>query len=86
MEASLCNFIEPGDRVLVAVNGYFGERLCTMAQRYGAEVDRLEKPWGEVFDPAEIAGALRSKTYKSAGAGARRDLYRRFTARHRRDR
>lgn len=64
MEASLCNFIEPGDRVLVAVNGYFGERLCTMAQRYGAEVDRLEKPWGEVFDPAEIAGALRSKTYK----------------------
>lgn len=52
MEAALCNFIEPGDRVLIAVNGYFGERLCDMAGRYGAQVDRLECPWGEVFDPA----------------------------------
>src|SRR3990170_5016441 len=43
MEASLCNFIEPGDAVLVAVMGYFGERLFEMATRYGAEVDRLER-------------------------------------------
>ena len=64
MEAALCNFIEPGDRVLVAVMGYFGERVYTMAQRYGAEVDRLEKPWGEVFDPDELAGALRAKPYQ----------------------
>lgn len=64
MEAALCNFIEPGDRVLVAIKGYFGERLYTMAQRYGAEVDRLEKPWGEVFDPDEIAVALQAKPYQ----------------------
>ncbi len=64
MEASLCNFIEPGDAVLVAVNGYFGLRLADMASRYGAEVDTLERPWGEVFDPDEIKMALRRRKYK----------------------
>ncbi|KAA3644639.1 MAG: alanine--glyoxylate aminotransferase family protein [Chloroflexi bacterium] len=64
MEAALVNFIEPGDRVLVAVNGYFGERLCDMAGRYGAEVDRIDRPWGEVFDPQEIADALKKNNYK----------------------
>lgn len=64
MEAALCNFIEPGDRVLVAVNGYFGERMVDMAGRYGAVVDRLERPWGQVFDPTEIAAALHGRSYK----------------------
>jgi alanine-glyoxylate transaminase/serine-glyoxylate transaminase/serine-pyruvate transaminase len=64
MEASLCNFIEPGDKVLVAVMGYFGERLVEMATRYGAEVTRIDRPWGEVFDPAEIEAALKKDNYK----------------------
>ncbi len=64
MEAALVNFIEPGDNVLIGVNGYFGERLCDMAGRLGANVDRLERPWGEVFDPDEVASALRQKAYK----------------------
>ncbi|HFC09417.1 MAG TPA: alanine--glyoxylate aminotransferase family protein [Chloroflexi bacterium] len=64
MEASLCNFIEPGDAVLIAINGYFGMRLADMASRYGAEVDTLERPWGEVFDPDEIRMALRRRKYK----------------------
>jgi alanine-glyoxylate transaminase/serine-glyoxylate transaminase/serine-pyruvate transaminase len=64
MEAALCNFIEPGDRVLVAVNGYFGGRMIDMAERYGAQVDRIERPWGEVFDPDEIAAALKKQQYK----------------------
>lgn len=64
MEAALVNFIEPGDNVLIGVNGYFGERLCDMAGRLGAHVDRLERPWGEVFDPDEIASALGRKPYK----------------------
>jgi alanine-glyoxylate transaminase/serine-glyoxylate transaminase/serine-pyruvate transaminase len=34
MEAALSNFIEPGDNVLIAVLGYFGERLFEMASRY----------------------------------------------------
>jgi alanine-glyoxylate transaminase/serine-glyoxylate transaminase/serine-pyruvate transaminase len=64
MEAALCNFIEPGDRVLVASIGYFGERLSDMAGRYGAQVDRVDRPWGQVFDPAEIEAALQGKRYK----------------------
>jgi len=64
MEASLCNFIEKGDRVLIAINGYFGERLFEMAGRYGAQVDRLDQPWGQVFDPSEIETALKGKNYK----------------------
>ncbi len=64
MEAALCNFIEPGDKVLVAVCGYFGERIIDMATRYGAEVDRVDRSWGEVFEPGEIDTALAKKQYK----------------------
>ena len=53
METALCNFIEPGDDVLIAIQGFFGERLADMAARYGADVDRVEKPWGEIFSPEE---------------------------------
>ncbi len=58
MEATIANLVEPGDVVLVGVNGYFGERLCEMASRYGGDVRRLEKPWGEVFSLIEIQEAL----------------------------
>ncbi|MCJ7537886.1 MAG: alanine--glyoxylate aminotransferase family protein [Anaerolineales bacterium] len=64
MEAALCNFIEPGDNVLIAVMGYFGERMVEMAGRYGAQVDRIDRPWGEAFDPDEIKTALNQKKYK----------------------
>ncbi|MFH0825183.1 MAG: alanine--glyoxylate aminotransferase family protein [Pseudomonadota bacterium] len=58
MEAALANTVEPGDVVLLGVNGYFGERLCDMASRYGADVRRLEKPWGTVFTLEEIKASL----------------------------
>jgi alanine-glyoxylate transaminase/serine-glyoxylate transaminase/serine-pyruvate transaminase len=64
MEAALCNFIEPGDSVLIGVNGYFGERLCDVASRYGAEVRRVERPWGDVFAVEDIERALREKPAK----------------------
>ncbi len=64
METALANFIEPGDSVLICVNGYFGERMCEMAARLGAEVHRLERPWGEVFTPEEIDAALKEHPAK----------------------
>jgi alanine-glyoxylate transaminase/serine-glyoxylate transaminase/serine-pyruvate transaminase len=64
MESTMANFIEPGDTILIGVNGYFGERLCDMASRYGAVVHRLDKPWGESFDPQEIDAALRKQPAK----------------------
>ena len=58
MEATLANTVEPGDRVLVAVKGYFGNRLVDMAGRYRADVRVVEKPWGEAFSLEELEAAL----------------------------
>ena len=58
MEATLANTIEPGEKVLVAVKGYFGLRLADMAGRYRAEVVTIEKPWGEAFSLDELEQAL----------------------------
>ncbi|MEB3172010.1 MAG: alanine--glyoxylate aminotransferase family protein [Synechococcaceae cyanobacterium] len=58
MEATLANTIEPGDTVVVAVMGYFGQRLVDMAQRYRANVVTIERPWGEAFSLAELEEAL----------------------------
>jgi alanine-glyoxylate transaminase / serine-glyoxylate transaminase / serine-pyruvate transaminase len=54
MEAAIVNFTEPGTRFAVFANGYFSDRITNIAQRQGAEVARLEKPWGEVFEEQEI--------------------------------
>ena len=64
MEAALTNMIEPGDNVLIAVIGYFGERLAEIAMRQGANVDTIKKQLGEIFDVSEINGALKRKKYK----------------------
>ena len=58
MEAAFANFVEPGDHVIVGCNGFFSERMCEMAARYGATVTRIEKQWGDVFTPDEIESAL----------------------------
>ncbi len=58
MEAALVNLVEPGDEVLVLVHGAFGARMAEIATRAGATVRRLERPWGEVFEPEEVADAL----------------------------
>ena len=58
MEATLANSIEVGDKVLVCINGYFGNRLVDMAERYGAQVASISRPWGEVFTLDELRQAL----------------------------
>ncbi len=58
MEAAVVNLIEPGDTMLVCVNGVFGARMADVAGRAGAKVVRIDRPWGEVFTPAEIRQAL----------------------------
>lgn len=67
METAIANFTEPGDDVLIGVAGYFGERLCIIAERYGANVRRLEKPWGQNFSPDEIEAELKKKPAKLVG-------------------
>ncbi len=58
MEAAIANLVEPGDVVLIAVIGYFGERLAEIARRYGGDVRVIEKAWGEAFDLDELKTAV----------------------------
>jgi len=59
MEACVANLIEPGDRAVVCINGYFGERIAEMASRYGAEVVRVEAEWGRIIEPEAVEAALK---------------------------
>jgi alanine-glyoxylate transaminase/serine-glyoxylate transaminase/serine-pyruvate transaminase len=59
MEACLANLLEPGDRMLVGIAGFFGQRLVQVAQRIGAEVFTVEVPWGQVISAEQIDLALK---------------------------
>jgi alanine-glyoxylate transaminase / serine-glyoxylate transaminase / serine-pyruvate transaminase len=64
MEAALVNFLEPGDPILVCVNGFFGARMVEIAGRCGAVVARIDVPWGEVVSPEQVDEALRVRPAK----------------------
>lgn len=64
MEATFVNLLEPGDRVVIGVNGVFGERMCDVAARCGAEVRRVDAPWGRIVDPADVEAAIRETSPK----------------------
>jgi alanine-glyoxylate transaminase / serine-glyoxylate transaminase / serine-pyruvate transaminase len=57
MEAAFVNTVGPGDAVVVGVNGMFGERMCDVAARCGAEVIRVDGEWGQPLDPASLLEA-----------------------------
>ena len=57
MEASFVNFVRPGDSVVVGVNGVFGERMCEVACRHGAQVVRVDAEWGLPIDPNRLLAA-----------------------------
>lgn len=59
MEATVVNLIEPGDEMIVCINGVFGTRMCDVAQRCGATVHTVEIDWGKSVDPQDVAAALR---------------------------
>lgn len=60
MEACLVNLIEPGDEVIVGVNGVFGTRMVDIVERCGAKAITMEVPWGNVFTPNHLQDALNS--------------------------
>jgi alanine-glyoxylate transaminase / serine-glyoxylate transaminase / serine-pyruvate transaminase len=57
MEAAFVNTVGPGDVAVIAVNGLFGERMCDVAGRCGAEVVRVDHEWGRPIDPERVATA-----------------------------
>jgi len=66
METCFVNLVEPGDAVLVGVNGVFGTRMVDVAQRCGAQVDTVEAEWGTALDAQKFKDALGKKQYKVA--------------------
>src|ERR1051326_7736175 len=54
MEFCLVNLIEPGDRVIIGVNGVFGARMVDVAERCGAHVTKVESPWGRIIDRKSV--------------------------------
>jgi alanine-glyoxylate transaminase/serine-glyoxylate transaminase/serine-pyruvate transaminase len=64
MEACIANLIEPGDPVLISVNGFFGDRIRQMAERQQADITVVETEWGKPVDPERVEAELKKKPYK----------------------
>jgi alanine-glyoxylate transaminase/serine-glyoxylate transaminase/serine-pyruvate transaminase len=60
MEAAVYNVTEPGDNVIVCLNGFFGTRIADMARRCGANVIPVEQEWGRIIEPDQVRDALKS--------------------------
>jgi alanine-glyoxylate transaminase/serine-glyoxylate transaminase/serine-pyruvate transaminase len=60
MEAAVYNITEPGDNVIVCLNGFFGTRIADMAKRCGANVIPIEQEWGRIIEPDQVREALKS--------------------------
>ena len=67
MEATIVNLIEPDDSMIVCINGVFGMRMADVAERAGANVTKIERPWGEVFTLDDMKDALAATTPKVVG-------------------
>lgn len=79
MEAAFANIVVPGDVVVVAVNGLFAERQVDLAERMGAQVVRVDFPWGQPIDPEAVATAhpnpkVISAVHAETSTGVRSDL------------
>jgi len=59
MEAALVNSVEPGDKAIICTCGIFGDRMLDVAERAGAEVIKVEAPWGSPIDPEDVKNAIR---------------------------
>lgn len=59
LESAVANLVSPGDEVVAALCGNFGERFAALAAAYGADVVRLEVEWGQPVDPDDLAVVLR---------------------------
>lgn len=61
MEASFCNFLEPGDVAVIGVNGLFGQRMVDNAERCGARVVVVNAEWGRIVEPDAVEAALKAE-------------------------
>jgi alanine-glyoxylate transaminase/serine-glyoxylate transaminase/serine-pyruvate transaminase len=59
MEACFVNLVEPGDTVIVCINGVFGGRMKENVVRCGGTAVVVEEEWGRAVDPAKVEQALK---------------------------
>ena len=64
METCFVNLVEPGDEVVIGVNGVFGMRMSDVAERCGANVKKVEAEWGKIIEPVAIEAALKKSRPK----------------------
>jgi len=79
MEAAFVNVVGPGDVVVVGVNGLFGERMCDVASRCGAEVVRVDAEWGTALSSDAVLEAHPSPkviavVHAETSTGVRNDI------------
>src|SRR4030065_2837819 len=82
LEAAVINMLSPGDKVLSASNGVFGNRFADIAEGYGADVTRLKFDWGKPVDPDAVRKALKADpkiktvlvTHNETSTGVNNDL------------
>ena len=65
LEMAIANLIEPGDKVLNTVSGYFGEYFVKISKVHGALPRVLETPWSKSIKPEDVKNALRKDDYKA---------------------
>jgi aspartate aminotransferase-like enzyme len=68
MEAGIINFLSPGDRVLVGVNGKFGDRWAKICETFGLQTERITAEWGQALDTEEFKAKLQADSNKEIKA------------------
>jgi alanine-glyoxylate transaminase/serine-glyoxylate transaminase/serine-pyruvate transaminase len=58
MEAAFANLLEPGDKVVVCINGVFGMRMAENVRRRGGELITVDDDWGKQVDPQKLEETL----------------------------
>jgi alanine-glyoxylate transaminase/serine-glyoxylate transaminase/serine-pyruvate transaminase len=64
METCFVNLVEPGDEVVVCVNGVFGTRMADIVGRLGGQLIRVDAPWGRAVDPDAVRKAIQGRRPK----------------------
>jgi alanine-glyoxylate transaminase/serine-glyoxylate transaminase/serine-pyruvate transaminase len=64
METCFVNLVEPGDEVVVCVNGVFGTRMSDIVNRLGGRLIRVDGEWGKTIDPDTVQDAVKGKSPK----------------------
>ena len=67
IEAAVANPLEPGDEAIVCSNGWFSDRMAVIGERTGANIIRVEAPYGKTVDPDDVRRAAKGRKIKLVG-------------------